>query len=117
MQAVTNQLLDWHLALATNEDLSRIVTLAESSPLEASPDEWARFRTMAIPLYGMWEWSFLSYRDDSMQNAQWLAIEAYFETLACKKGYRHFMEENAAAFSFQFVDYYKSEMLSACAVE
>lgn len=117
MQAVTNQLLDWHLALASNEDLSRIVTLAESSPLKANPAEWTRFRTMAIPLYGMWEWSFLSYRDDSIQNAQWRAIEAYFETLACKNGYRHFMEENTAAFSLQFVDYYNSEVLTACPVE
>ena len=86
--------------------MSVITFLAESSALEANDDEWTRFRTMAIPLYGMWEWSFLSYRDDSIQNAQWLAIEARFETLACKNGYRHFMEENATAFSSQFVDYY-----------
>ena len=59
MQAVTDQLMNWHLALASNEDLSRIVSLAESSPQETNPAEWARFRTMAIPLYGMWEWSLL----------------------------------------------------------
>jgi hypothetical protein len=117
MQAVTAQLMDWHLALASNEDLSRLVTLAESSPLEANDNEWARFTTMAIPLYGMWEWSFLSYRGDSIENAQWLAIEAYFETLTCKSGYRRFMEMNTAAFSAQFVDYYETEKLPVCAEE
>ena len=117
MQAVTDQLMNWHLALASNEDLSRIVSLAESSPQETNSAEWARFKTMAIPLYGMWEWSLLSFRDESIQNAQWQAIEAYFVTLACQNGYRYFMEENAAAFSVQFVEYYKSEILSGCVEE
>lgn len=96
MQAVTAQLLDWHLILASNEELSRIVTLAESSPFKTTDVEWARFEAMAMPNYGMWEWTYLAYRDDSIENTQWLALEAYWEQLTCKNGYRRFMEENAA---------------------
>ena len=117
MQAVTAQLMDWHLTLASDQELSRIVTLAESSPFEAKDNEWARFRTMAIPNYGMWEWSYLSYRSDSIENDQWLALEAYWEQLTCKAGYRRFMEENAAVFSAQFVNYYETEKLPICAEE
>ena len=116
-QAVTAQLMDWHLTLASNEELSRIVTLAESSPLETNDFEWARFETMAMPNYGMWEWSYLAYRDDSIGNAQWLALEAYWEQLTCKTGYRRFMEENSASFSAQFVEYYEVEKLAVCTEE
>ena len=117
MQAVTAQLLEWHLTLASNEELSRLVTLAESSPYETSETEWSRFVTMAIPNYGMWEWTYLAYRDDSIEDTQWLALEAYWEQLTCKSGYRRFMEENAASFSAQFVEYYETEKLAACATE
>ncbi len=91
--------------------------IAESKPSEVSEIEWARFTTLAVPLYGMWEWSFISYRDDSIENAQWLALEAFFTTFTCKPGYRRFMQENADAYSVQFVDYYESEVASACTTE
>ena len=109
---------DYHLALdvaqASNEDLNRIIMLAETSPSDVTAEEWARFTKMAYPRYGMWEYLYLSKQDDAVDEA-WLAFEPFYLTeFACKLGYRRFWKEHHLGFSPLFIEYMQSEVLPIC---
>ena len=56
---LTSYLLELDVAQASNEDLNRIITLAETSPSDVTAEEWARFTKMAYPRYGLWEYLYL----------------------------------------------------------
>ncbi len=114
-QSMSDSLLQLDIAQASNEDLNRIITLAETSPSDVTAEEWARFTKMAYPRYGVWEYVYLSAQENAVSESQWLAFGPYFLTeFACKRGYRQFWEEHHLGFSPLFIEYMQSEVLPTC---
>jgi len=113
-QTMTGLLIDLDVAQASSEDLNRIMMLAAASPSDASAEEWERFTHIAFARYGLWEYLFLSYRDDSISEAQWSAFEPFLRGFACRPGYKRFWAERFSAFSVTFTKYFESDVLSAC---
>ncbi len=113
-QTMTGFLIELDIAQASSEDLNRIIMQAEVSPYNISAEEWERFTHIAIARYGLWEYLFLSYQDDSISDAQWAAFEPFLRGLACKSGYKRFWKEQQLAFSIPFKEYIGSEVLPMC---
>ncbi len=114
-QAMATFMLELDVAQASNEELNRIITLAETSPSDVSPEEWPRFTKMAYPRYGMWEFLYLQMQNDAVDEITWLAYEPFYLTeFACKRGYRRFWEEHQSGFSPPFIEYMQSEVLPTC---
>jgi len=113
-QTMTGLLIELDIAQASSEDLNRIVLLAEASPSDISAEEWERFVRIAFARYGLWEYLFLSYQDESISKGQWAAFEPFLRGFACKRGYRRFWEEQKSAFSNPFKEYFRSDVLLSC---
>jgi len=114
-QSMNNYLLELDVAQASNEDLNRIIMLAETSPSDVTAEEWVRFTKMAYPRYGLWEYMYLAIQENAISENQWLAFEPYFVgEFACKRGYRRFWEEHHFGFSPLFNEYMQSEVLPTC---
>ena len=114
-QSMNTYNLELDVAQASNEDLNRIITLAETSPSDVTAEEWARFTKMAYPRYGMWEYLYLSTQENAVDDDQWIAFEPFYLTeFACKRGYRRFWEEHHLGFSPAFIEYMQSEVLPTC---
>ena len=114
-QSMNTYNLELDVAQASNEDLNRIITLAETSPSDVTAEEWARFTKMAYPRYGMWEYLYLSTQENAVDDDQWIAFEPFYLTeFACKRGYRRFWEEHHLGFSPPFIEYMQSEVLPTC---
>ena len=114
-QAMATFMLELDIAQASDEELNRIITLAETSPSDASPEEWTRFTKIAYPRYGMWEFLYLQRQNDAVDEITWLAYEPFYLTeFACKRGYRRFWEERQMGFAPPFIEYMQSAVLPTC---
>ena len=113
VQEAAGMLMDWHVAIASNDELSRIMFVGRSSPFELNDIEWARFTDMALMIYGLWEFSFLKFRDNAFPESHWIGFESMFKTFACDDGYRKFVDEQESGFSPLFREYIQTEVLSA----
>jgi hypothetical protein len=116
-QAMMDNLIQLDIAIATDEDLSRIVATAESEPSVLAEDEWVRFQTMAYPRIGLWEFLFLATQEDALSDVQWQAFQPYYADIACRPGYRRFWELQRHGFSPGFQDYMEAEIHPNCAKE
>ena len=114
-QSMNSYNLELDVAQASNEELNRIITLAETSPSDVTAEEWTRFIRMAYPRYGMWEYLYLSTQENGVEDDQWIAFEPFYLTeFACKRGYRRFWEEHHLGFAPPFIKYMQSEVLPTC---
>lgn len=114
-QSMNGLLIELDVAQASNGDLNRVMTIAETSPTEVTPEEWIRFVRMAFPRYGMWEYLYLSKQRDAVDENQWLAFEPYYRNeYACKAGYIRFWEEHQEGFAPPFVEYMQSSVIPTC---
>lgn len=116
-QAMMDNLIQLDIAIATNEDLSRIVATAENKPTELAENKWVRFQTVAYPRIGLWEFLFLATQEDALSDVQWQAFQPYYADIACKPGYRRFWGLQRHGFSPGFQEYIDSEVHPNCARE
>jgi len=113
-QTTLATMIDVDIAEATDESLSRILLSGMSSPGELTPEEWYRFARVAYARFGMWEYIFLSNRENAISHQQWTALEPYFIDLSCKMGFKRFWAENRTGFSPEFVNYFKVTTQLTC---
>ena len=113
-QSTLGMLTEGDLLLASDADLNRIVTSAESDPDNLSEDDWSRFSRYAIARLGSWEYMFLAKRSNSISEGHWAAFEPYFATLICTPGYRKFFEENKLFYDFSFIEYVSLVISKSC---
>ena len=116
-QAMISNMIQLDIAIATDEELSRIVDTAESKPTDLAEDEWVRFQTVVYPRIGLWEYLFLATQENALSDVQWQSFQPYYAHMACKPGYRRFWELQRHSFSPVFQDYLESEILPNCARE
>ena len=113
-QAANDYLLQLDLAQATDEDLNRLMMTAETSPSDATPEEWQRFTKMAYSRYGLWEVVFLAGQEGAVNSSQLAVFEPYFTETACEPGYIRFWREHEIGFSPMFQQYVQSSVLPKC---
>ena len=113
-QAANDYLLQLDLAQATDEDLNRLMMTAETSPSDATPEEWQRFTKMAYSRYGLWEFVFLAGQEGAVNSSQLAVFEPYFTGTACEPGYIRFWREHEIGFSPMFQQYVQSSVLPKC---
>ena len=113
-QAGNDYLLQLDIAQASNEDLNRVMMLAETSPADTTREEWERFSKMAYSRYGLWEFMYLAVQDDAIAETQWVVFEPFFLETACEPGYLRFFQENIGGFSPSFQEYVASRVVPNC---
>lgn len=113
-QTTVATMIDLDIAEATNEDLSRIVLLGMSSPGELTPGEWYIFVRVAYARFAVWEYVFLSTRENAISHLQWTALEPYFIDLSCSIGFNRFWTENKIGFSPEFASYFETSSRLNC---
>ncbi len=113
-QSTMGLLAGGDMTLATNEDLLRIVVVAETSPSDVSAEEWLRFTHFVYPRIATWEFLYLAKQENSLSEIQWGAFEPYFVGFSCKRGYMRFWEENQSAFAQAFRVYLDTKVFPEC---
>ena len=111
---VMERLTDQDLALAANEDLHRIVMVANTSPTDVSAEEWSRYVYYTFPRFGMWEYLYLAKQQNAINDFQWLAFDPYFRGFICSKGSLRFWEENQSAYATNFRVYLNTKIVPEC---
>ena len=112
IQEAASMLMDWHVAIASSDELSRIVYVGRSLPDELNEIDWARFSDMALMVFGLWEFSFLKRQDDAFPESHWVGLDSYFRTFARDDGYRRFVAEQQGGFSPAFREYILTAVLA-----
>ena len=112
--SVNKLLQDGDIALATNEDLHRIVMVANKSPSDVSAEEWSRYTHYMLPRIGIWEYLYLAKQEEAISDNQWLAFEPYYLGLVCNRGNARFWEEKQSAYAPAFRAYLETEVLPEC---
>jgi hypothetical protein len=105
-QAVVEKLIDLNVAEASTPELSRVVVLGESSPLQLTAEEWWRYSKFAESRLGQMEFAYLARTNDTLGESYWVALEGYLEEMVCKPGYRRFWSQNGeSSYHVDFFDY------------
>jgi len=104
-QATLDTLTEGDYLLASNQELNKIVSTAETTPSELNDDEWSRFTRFAMPRIGSWEYMFLARQTNSISESHWMAFNPYFEYLICTAGYKRYFQENTYQYNLEFSQY------------
>ena len=114
-QAFVSNLTQVDLAVVTNPNLDRIITLGESSPSELSNEEWSTFERYSLARMGQFELAYLSFLEGTMSELLWSGVQSFVVSLLCKPGYRQFWDRNyQTAYAPVFQDYVQKEVLTSC---
>ncbi len=116
-QALISNLTDVDLAVVTNPELDRIVSLGEKSPWELTPEEWSTFTRYSLARTGQLELAYLSYIENALNETQWAGVESFILSVLCLPGYFRFWTENSTnIFAPAFVEYVTDNVIPNCPI-
>lgn len=69
--------------LATDPEMHRIATLAETSRSELTAEEWSRFAQFTLPHLAAWEFIFDAHTKEHVDWHQWQGFDRYFVMHHC----------------------------------
>ena len=70
-QALITGLTEVDLAVVTNPELDRVVSLGEKTPAELSAQEWSTFHRYALARTGQFELAFIAFENGALDELQW----------------------------------------------
>lgn len=114
-QALITGLTEVDLAVVTNPELDRVVSLGEKTPAELSAQEWSTFHRYALARTGQFELAFIAFENGALDELQWSGAQVFMSSVFCMPGYHRFFRENSdAVFTPAFAAYVRDEVIPGC---